>query len=236
MARLAARAGRHPLSADAPPLLELYRELWSATRGRVSPLVGAALAALGYDDGYRLTAGTPVAVPAWDDAVAWDGSALTLARPTVVDVGAAGKGYLVDLVGDLLADRGVTEQLVDASGDLRPRGIPPLRVALEHPGDPTKAIGVAEIADGALAASAVNRRAWGPGLHHVLDAVTGLPTAEVVATWATAPSCLEADGWATALFFDVDRDALSRRGVEWVRMFATGRVERSAQFPGEVFA
>lgn len=236
MAQLAARAGRHPLSVDAPPLLRLYRELWEATRGRVSPLVGATLAALGYDRDYRLTAGAPVPVPAWDDAVAWDGEALTLARPTVVDVGAAGKGYLVDLVGDLLADAGVSAQVVDASGDLRVRGIAPMRVALEHPGNPATAIGVAELADGAIAASAVNRRTWGPGLHHVIDAVTGLPTADVVATWAVAPTCLAADGWATALFFEVDPDSLSRRGVEWVRMFATGRVERSAHFPGEVFA
>ncbi len=236
MAELAARPGRHVLSADAPPLLQLYRELWEATAGRVSPLVGGTLSALGYGAGYRLTPGPSVPVPAWDDAVSWDGEALTLARPTTLDVGAAGKGYLVDLVGDLLAERGIAKQIVDASGDLRARGIPPIRVALEHPGDASKAIGVVELGDAALAASAVNRRTWGPGLHHVLDAVTGLPTADVVATWALAPTCLEADGWATALFFDVDPDSLSRRGVEWVRMFATGRVERSSHFPGEVFS
>ena len=35
----------------------------------------------------------------------------------------------------------------------------------------------------AIAASAANRRAWGDGLHHVLDAVTGEPVRGVVATW-----------------------------------------------------
>lgn len=234
--RIARDAGRHELAPDAGPLLALYRELWAATGGRMSPLVGRTLETLGYDAAYRLVPGDPAPVPPWDDAVAWDGTTLTVARPTVLDVGAAGKGYLVDLVGDLLAAAGETEQIVDASGDLRSRGIPPMRVALEHPADPAKAIGVAELGDAALAASASNRRAWGPGLHHVLDAITGLPTADVVATWALAPTCLVADGCATALFFDVDPDLLSRWDVEWVRMFADGRVERSADFPGEVFA
>ena len=92
--------------------------------------------------------------------------------------------------------------MVDASGDLRVRGAASERIALEHPADPTKAIGVVELRDGALCASASNRRAWGDGLHHVIDAVTGLPTAAVIATWALAPDALHADGLATALFFD----------------------------------
>lgn len=234
--RIARDAGRHELARDAGPLLDLYRELWSATSGRVSPLVGGTLSALGYDAAYRLTPAAAVAVPPWDDGVAWDGVALTVARATTLDVGAAGKGYLVDLVGDLLEAAGFGEQIVDASGDLRARGVAPMRVAMEHPGDPSKAVGVVELSDGALAASAVNRRTWGPGLHHVIDAVTGMPTADVIATWALAPSCLVADGCATALFFDVDPNLLSRHSVEWVRMFADGRIERSAAFPGEVFA
>ena len=66
--------------------------------------------------------------------------------------------------------------------------------------------------DGALAASAVNRRAWGDGLHHVIDALTGLPTASVVATWALAPDALHADGLATALFFDPAPELVSGTG------------------------
>jgi thiamine biosynthesis lipoprotein len=156
----------------------------------------------------------------------------------VVDVGAAGKGYLVDLVGELLSDLGVDTQVVDAGGDLRSRGVP-LRVALEHPADPSKAIGVVELGggatDGALCASASNRRAWGAGLHHVLDAITGAPTADVVATWAIAPTALIADGAATALFFDTDPRFYADHGVSTVRMFSNGRVEYSPSFSGELF-
>ena len=235
LARIALTPGRHELAPDAAPLLALYRELYEATAGRVSPLVGRSLEALGYDAAYRLRADADIPVPpAWDDAVAWDGTALEVVSPVVVDVGAAGKGYLVDLVSDLLVEAGIPEHIVDASGDLRTRGVP-MRIALEHPLDPTKAIGVAELADGAFCASATTRRAWGDGLHHVLDALTGLPTRSVLATWVLAPTALVADGVATALFHDPDAGFLSRSATAYVRMTSDGTVDASTDFPGELF-
>ncbi|QNO37900.1 FAD:protein FMN transferase [Protaetiibacter sp. SSC-01] len=230
--RIARQPGRYQLPDDAGPLLALYAELHAATGGRVSPLVGGALAAAGF--GPRL-AGVPDAVPRFEDALAWDGTHLDTVAPVLLDVGAAGKGYLVDLVSALLAEAGVARSVVDGSGDLRIRDVP-MRVALEHPGDPTKAVGVAELHDGALSASAGNRRRLADGTHHVLDAVTGLPARDVLATWAVASDDLTADGAATALFFDVDPGWLERRGVEWVRMLSDGTLETSRGFPGEVFA
>jgi len=239
VSRIAREPGHHRLSDDAGPLLDLYRELYTASAGRVSPLVGRALESLGYDAAYRLTpAPTLASVPTWDDAIAWDGEHLDTVAPVLLDVGAAAKGYLVDLVGDLLSSLGVTRQVVDAGGDLRTRGVP-LRVALEHPADPSKAIGVVELsgtdADAALCASASNRRAWGEGLHHVLDAITGEPTPDVIATWAIAPTALVADGAATALFFDTDPRFYADHRVSTVRMFSSGRVEHSPTFSGELF-
>jgi thiamine biosynthesis lipoprotein len=235
--RIAALAtpGRHRLADDAEPLLAFYRELFEATAGRVTPLVGRALEVLGYDGAYRLrpTGETPT-VPSWDDAIAWDGAHLEVARPVVLDVGAAGKGYLVDLVSDLLADAGIPEHIVDASGDLRTRAVP-MRIALEHPLDPRKAVGVADLADGAFCASATTRRAWGDGLHHVLDPTTGLPARGVLATWVLAPTALVADGVATALFFDPAPEFVARRTLGFARMFDDGSVEVSPDFPGEMF-
>lgn len=237
VSRIAREPGRHRLPADAGPLLDWYRELYEGTGGRVSPLVGRALESLGYDAAYRLTpASALAAVPSWADAMSWDGTHLDTVRSVVLDVGAAGKGYLVDLVSALLAGRGFPTHVVDASGDLVARGATSEVVALEHPGDPAKAIGVVPLRDGALAASAVNRRTWGDGLHHVLDALTGLPTSSVIATWALAPDALHADGLATALFFDPAAELLSAPGVSYVRMFANGRVEHSPSFAGELFA
>lgn len=235
VARIGREPGRHRLPAEAGPLLAWYRDLYESTAGRVSPLVGSRLAALGYDAAYRLRPADDLPpVPAWEDAIAWDGSHLEVLRAQTIDIGAAGKGLLVDLVGAELSDAGVAEWIVDASGDLR--STVPMRIALEHPADPTKAVGVAELTTGAFAASAVNRRAWGDGLHHVLDAVTGLPARDVVATWVLAADAMTADGAATALFFDADPAGLARWDVRFARMFADGRLEWSDGFPGERFA
>lgn len=236
VSRIGREAGTWTLPPEAAPLLALYRELYEATGGRMSPLVAKGLERLGYGPGLALRpSGPPVAAPRWEDAIAWDGADLQAPRPVTIDVGAAGKGQLVDLVLDELTAAGIGDAIVDASGDLRRRGDGVIRVGLEHPGDATRVVGVAELGTGALCASAINRRAWGDGLHHVLDATTGIPVDRVVATWVVAETAMVADGVATALFLtEPDRipDAL---GFEFARIVG-GRIERSAGFPGEVFA
>lgn len=241
VARIAREPGTWTLPADAGPLLDLYEQLHAATDARLSPLVGASLERLGYDAAYRLLpAGEPLPAPRWQDSLALrrtpEGLVLDTAAPVLLDVGAAGKGYLVDLVGELLEQRGLPDTVVDASGDVRVRGERSIRVALENPFDPTKALGVVELRDQALCASATTRRAWGEGLHHILDAVTGRPVADVVATWVVAGSALVADGVATAMFL-ADPARLCRDfAVEWVRLMADGRLEASAGLRGELFA
>lgn len=221
-------------SPDAGAMLDAYRELSAATGGAVNPLVADSLSALGYDAGYSLTAGAPAAAPAeWTQELEWTADAVTASAPMMLDVGALGKGRLVDLVSGVLAGHGAA-LVVDAGGDMRTRGTR-TRVALEHPYDPAKAIGVVELTDAALCASAVNRRVWGDGLHHVLDARTGIPVRTWAATWAIAPEAMPADAAATALFFDGGPDLASAWGVEWVRMATDGRVERSDGFPGTLF-
>lgn len=240
VAEIAERPGTFTFPPDAVPLFALYRGLYEATDAAVSPLVGRTIESLGYDRTYSLRpAAIAAPVPSWDDSFAFDGRQLTTVRPVVVDVGAAGKGYLVDLIGALLLAAGIEWFTIDASGDILHRSTAlegrPLRIGLEHPLDPTKAIGIATLASGSLCASASNRRAWGDGLHHIIDAVTGLPTRSVIATWVIAPTALIADGLATALFF-TEPDRLERISpFTYVRMFSTGRVDHSPDFDGELF-
>jgi thiamine biosynthesis lipoprotein len=167
--------------------------------------------------------------------VSRSGSRITTTSPTVIDVGAAGKGYLVDLVADVLVKAGITEFVIDASGDLLTSG-EPLRVGLEHPFDPSKAIGVVTIENESLCASGSNRRVWGSGLHHILDGRTGAPTSDIIATWAIAANGLLADGLATALFFVQPERLAEHFEFDWVRMRSSGIAERSRTLRGEVFS
>ena len=236
VAGIARSAGSRDLGPDAPPIFALYRRLGEATDGAVSPFVGDALNRLGYDPSYSLRdqGGPRTGAPSWADIARLEGSVLHTTGPVTIDIGAAGKGYLVDLVAGLLAEAGHSAFTVDASGDIAHRG-DPIRVALEHPYDPTRAVGVVTMHGGALCASATNRRAWGDGLHHVIDGRTGSPVDEVVATWAMAEDTATADGVATAMFFADPARLASEFGAEGVRIFTDGRIEPSPGFPGELF-
>ena len=237
VSEMATRSGSWEVP-DAEDLLGFYDELYEATNGAINPLVGRALADLGYDPEYSLAPTDRIAeVPSWE-SVTRSGSTVKTSEPVLIDVGAAGKGLLVDLLQSLLQNAGRNAYTIDASGDIYHHNPTPMSVALEHPGDPTRAIGVVELEPKhALCGSATNRRAWGDGLHHVLDGRTGRPTTEVVATWVIVPrSCMRADGLATALFLAEPAQLMPRFTYEFVRMHANGRVEWSPQFPGEVFA
>ena len=87
----------------------------------------------------------------------------------------------------------------------------------------------------ALCASATNRRAWGDGLHHVLDARTGQPVRTVAATWAVAPDAVTADAITTALFFEGGPELAHAWDVQWVRMLTNGQVEFSPRCPAQLF-
>jgi thiamine biosynthesis lipoprotein len=236
VADIARGSGEWELPGEAAWLHRVYDLLHDATRGAMNPLVGRRLADLGYDADYSLTAvQAPAPVPAWD-SIRWDGRTLTTIEPVLLDVGAAGKGLLVDQVASII-DQHTHEFTVDASGDIYHGGTAPIRIAMEHPADPTRAVGIVELdPEDALCASATNRRAWGDGLHHVLDARTGQPTSDVVATWVVATqSCMWADGLATAHFFAEPGALADCFEHEYVRMHADGRIEWSSDFPGEIF-
>ncbi|GAA1743246.1 FAD:protein FMN transferase [Aeromicrobium alkaliterrae] len=222
------------LGPGAEELLDLYDALHDATDGAVNPLVGGGLEMLGYDAAYSLRPhGGPVPAPAWSTARRV-GSTLQVPVGAVLDVGAAGKGWLVDRVATFLRDAGHAPT-VDAGGDIAHHGPEPIRVAMEHPGDPTLAVGVVTLEPGlALCGSAVNRRAWGEGLHHVLDARTGRPARGVVASWVVARSAAVADGAATALFF-APPARLTALDVEAAWIDDEG-LHSTPDFPGELFS
>jgi len=228
--------GRFEFPAEAAALGQLYRSLYDLTAGAMTPLIGGSLERLGYDASYSLRpAGAPLPAPRWEDALDWEGSVLTTHVPMVLDIGAAGKGQLVDLLAAELHSLGHDDFLIDASGDLLHSGPDPVTVALEHPYDPARAIGTVSLTGGALCASASNRRAWGDGLHHVLDGTTGRPVSTAVATWATADSTMVADALATALFFAPGAVLERTFDFSWLTVFSDGSAAYSPGFEGTLF-
>lgn len=108
-----------------------------------------------------------------------------------LDFGAVGKGFLIDLIANLLQEAGHNEFVIDASGDFRVHLSPqkrPLRIALEDPSHPGRAIGVAKIHRGAFCSSGITRRRWKDEAsqltrHHLVNALSGQPVTGVLGVW-----------------------------------------------------
>ena len=233
---MARTPGRYDFPDEAGQLGKLYRTLYGISAGTMTPLIGASLERLGYDAAYSLQpAGSPLPAPAWDDVLDWNGTSITTSAPVVLDIGAAGKGLLVDLLAAELEAAGVDAYVIDGSGDLLARGPSAVPVALEHPYNPDQAIGVVRLAGRALCASAANRRAWGDGLHHVLDGTTGRPVQTAVATWALAETAVLADALATALFFVPGAQLQEAFDFSWLTVYSDGSAGYSEEFEGTLF-
>ncbi|WP_449385631.1 FAD:protein FMN transferase [Cellulomonas soli] len=232
--RDAPHGGRFRFPAHTTALFDLLDALHTATDGAVDPLVGHDLERLGYDRDYTLIPAPPGPRHAstWGTAVRHEGADLLTDGPVVIDLGAAGKGHVVDLVCSALREAGVERAVVDAGGDLRVLGDTPVRIGLEDPRDPSRVLGVLDVHERALCASASNRRTWGPGLHHLLDARTGRPVQDVLATWVLADSAALADGLATALFVADAAPLVEHFTFSWVRLLATGRAQTSPDLAG----
>ena len=233
--RMSKETGMVTLPEDAEKMLALYRDLYERTNGYFTPLVGGMLSDAGYDASYSLKQKKELQAPLeWDDVMEYSHPILTIKQAAILDFGAAGKGYLIDLVAEVLEANGITEYLIDAGGDILHKGGTPVRVGLENPENLQQVIGICELWQGSICGSAGNRRAWGE-FTHIMNPKTLESQKNILAVWVTATTALVADAIATCLFF-VEADTLTDAyDFEYVLVRADHSVERSAGFNGEVF-
>lgn len=253
----------HGGSFDFPdwcaPLFDLYDALFSATSGAIDPCVGEDLTRLGYDASlsFTVTQDAPEHLGAlrgravWGRDVTRHGTTLVTHEPVQLDFGACGKGYLVDLLGRMLQS---SQFVIDAGGDLLIHTEQPISVALEDPEDQSHAIGIAHIANGALCASAPSRRHWNVAvnertqiaIHHLLNAIDGLPAQQTEASWAYVPAnatlnlardypTAVADGLATALFVSDVAQLQRTFDFTYATLDESRQIAVSRNFPAELF-
>lgn len=236
--QLSRAAGRYPLPADGFALLECYERLYRATGGWLTPLIGQLMVDVGYDADYSLQA-KPERLqppPRWEEVLTYDADSIMVSQPVLLDFGAAGKGYLVDLVSDVLQAAGLTSYAIDAGGDILQRSAAgtALRAGLENPFDTSEAIGVVSFKNQSLCASAGSKRKWA-GRHHIIDPVSLASPENIVATWVLAENTLLADGLATALFF-ADPEVLRLRfDFSYALLDADKGLRYATDFPVTLF-
>lgn len=214
------KAGDYSLSREDKQLLEWYRLLYEATEGQVTPLIGRTISDAGYDVSYSLTPKSVItATPSWNEAVRLSDDGLIIKEPTLIDVGAAGKGFAIDAVAALFKD---DTYIIDAGGDIRVYG-EAQSIGLEHPLHQGELIGTVTIADKSICGSASNRRQWGQW-HHIINPRTSRPVRDIIATWAVADTAMRADGIASALFFTPPEELERLGNFTYVIMYENGKV------------
>jgi thiamine biosynthesis lipoprotein len=238
VAEISKKPGIYTFPEDSARLFDAYRDIYQATGGKVTPLIGGLLDSLGYDKNYSFQKhGEIEKVPAWTDVIKFNYPNLIVDRPVKLDFGAGGKGYIIDIVGELLEKEGVTDYVIDAGGDIRFRNggtDRKFKIGLENPNDFSEVIGYVNIENESLCASAGSRRKWAE-YNHVLNPETGESARDVIATWVIATNTIQADLLATALFFIRAEDLAKRYNFRYVVLHSDGKAEYSSDFNGEVF-
>lgn len=129
---------------------------------------------------------------------------------TMVNLNSIGKGYALDRVTELLAERGVDDFLLHggrssvlARGNHPGGGATGWSIGLPHPFRPAERLAEFRLRDQALATSGSGTQFFeheGRRYGHLLDPRTGRPSEGVLTATAIAPSAALADALSTAFF------------------------------------
>ncbi len=232
--KMSKEIGEFSLPSDAEKIFSLYYDLYKKTNGLFTPLVGDLLSDAGYDATYTLKQKNELKIPPkWEDVFTYRDSKINMKVPAMLDLGAGGKGYLIDIVGEILMQNEIKEFCIDAGGDILQKSKNTIRVGLENPENTSQVVGVYTLGSGSICGSAGNRRAWGE-FTHIINPKTLSSHGDIVAVWVIADTALLADCLATCLFF-VPAEILSLYNFEYVLIRKDHSFEKSANFKGELF-
>src|SRR5574343_632400 len=113
-------AGEYILPDDAKPMMDLYHKLYDITSGLMTPFIGQVLIDTGYDAQYSLVPKDKIEKAIkWEDAIEYSFPKINIKVPTMLDFGAIGKGYLIDIVSKILDSYNLHCYTVEAGGDMR---------------------------------------------------------------------------------------------------------------------
>jgi len=236
--KISEKEGKHIVPKILVEMLRMYEDFNLVTEGAMNPLIGNTISDLGYDSDYTLRKKESVrSTPKlFETLQILSDTEIQTKEPVLIDIGALGKGFWVDQVGNILEKNKISHYIVNGSGDIlyKTDQTESLSVALEDPVNGRDYIGNTKILNEALCGSGVNKRNWSvkdtDNLHHVIDANINLPTENVLAVWVKAKTCTLADGLATALFFTSPDKLLEKYSFEYYIIYSDKEVLASKNF------
>ncbi|WP_413875784.1 FAD:protein FMN transferase [Albidovulum sp.] len=218
------------LPEDLARVLHLGLAIGRASGGAFDIATGDAVAAWGFGPAEAAPGAIRAATeaprrPAWD-CLDLDRTRLRKRAAVTLDLNGIAKGYGVDRLAEVLAGFGIGSALVGIDGEMRALGArpdgAPWAIAVEAP-DPDRRAphSVLSLEDAAVATSG-DYRHWvtvgGRRLSHTMNPATGAPLGTPPASvTVVAPTCAEADAWATALMVlgpEYGADCARRTGLD----------------------
>ena len=209
-----AQGERVPVSEETRAILSMAQEVSEASHGWFDVTIAPASALWDFK---AEAPALPEAAALAEAAALVDYTQVTIAPAGVrlgegqsIDLGGIAKGYVADALVSFLADRGVTDALVNIGGNVKALGQNerrgPWQVAIQDPaGQYGSGVGVVSLPSGySLVTSGVYERGFdldGIRYHHILDPYTGYPIQNgVLSVSILAKSSLLADALSTACF------------------------------------
>lgn len=234
--KISQKIGTYDLPEDAKPLLNFYTDLYKLSNGAFTPCIGQVLTQAGYDNEYSLVQkGELKNPPPWSN-FAYIDHKIQIVEPVLLDFGAAGKGYLIDLVAKFFKRNGLHNFCIEAGGDIfySSNSKKSLKVGLEDPENKDRVLGIFELKKGSLCASAGNRRKWN-NFHHIINPLTLTSPSKILATWVHAKETMLADGLATALFLTDPKTLLCKYNFDYLIAHSDYSIEKTAGFKVKFF-
>lgn len=136
------------------------------------------------------------------------------------------KGYAVDQLFEFLVEQGIKSAFIEIGGEVRVLGKKPnkdlWRIGIQDPSNESELFARIQLASGAMATSGDYQQFFeyqGKQYSHIINPKTGYPIVKKIASVSIiAPTCMKADGYATALMLmDIDKGLAlieSLRGIE----------------------
>ncbi len=206
--------GPTPVHPEVAAVLDASIRIWRESEGAFDVTVEPLVRLWGFLGGPRRVPTEPEARAAFrlvgTGMLDFDPSARSLRfeRDGVrIDLGGIAKGYAVDVAAESLKVRGVTDALVDLSGNMLASGSPPgadrWRIGIRDPRDRVPYFARLLLTGEAVATSGKYEQfvaADGKTYGHILDPRSGRPAEGLISVTVVAPSAMLADAWGTALF------------------------------------
>ncbi|EPR74186.1 Thiamin biosynthesis lipoprotein ApbE [Winogradskyella psychrotolerans RS-3] len=215
------------LDAHFTRVFNKSKEIYRATEGAFDPTIGSVVNAWDFGPEGKITNIDSTTIDSLMRAVGYNRMGLrdnkiVKSSKSFLDFNAIAKGYGVDVIGEFLESKNVTDYLVEIGGEIRVRGInldkkSPWKVGIDDPnfeGEQSYSK-VIPLQDEAMATSGTYRKFKiddnGNRYAHIIDTKTGYPSkTNILSVSVLAEDCMTADAYATAF---------QAMGVEKVKAF-----------------